>query len=207
MPEWVTQPGTIIGIAGLVVALIIAYLQWRPKRLDYLVTVDRDLAPGVEGWPNASVRVGDQVLVQPRLLGLRFVNTGRVAIRKEDFEVPLTIKLGETVVTHRVVDFEPLNLRFFARPADDGRALTLDPTLLNPGDWFEYELLLDGKPSSIIIDGRIAGVKAVRDVTDPDPSWLEFLVVSLPFLGSSLTIAANRAWMTRRPSSTKYRRK
>lgn len=148
MELW-TAVGLALGIASIAVSLGIAYGSRRPKRLDYQVTTNtRLLSP--TAYETSGVR-GDlfsyreQKLGEPRLVVVRVLNSGKVPIAPEDFVRPLTISVGDqaVVATKGVSGSEPADLAPTLDSLDE-HSVTVEPVLLNAGEWFDIQLLIDG---------------------------------------------------------------
>lgn len=121
----------------------------------------------------------------------RLVNSGRQPIRESDFERPLELRLEGS----RILQFEVSYTRpkSFAPPTlamNHGEYLQVQSCLINPRDLVEVQMLVDGKPTSIDAEARIADVSAVETVKLPVTSWgdtwrvrpWEFALIAAPGL-------------------------
>ena len=161
--------GAIAGIIAVVVAIIVpAYLYWvqrNDKALSYgiisqgpLVSVKDDLHGRLkillDGKPIGSVN----------LIVFRMENTGNVAIRKSDYDTPISINFGpgSQVLSGQIIASKPLNLGETLRVSSQG--IALDPVLLNKGDGLVIKALVNSQAPSVTIDGRIADVAEIKKV-------------------------------------------
>ncbi len=143
------------------VGIILAYLTWRDRRgraqLQYVVTTRSRLVP--EGWGESLEVVHEKERVEnPGLVITRIVHTGDRAIEANDFDTDLTMKLvgaGEIASVNQTGQ----------RPADlapdlgiDGDTVYVRPTLINPGDMMELQVLASGLPERVELGGRLSEV-------------------------------------------------
>lgn len=119
------------------------------------------------------IRYAGQSVEQVHLILLKLVNTGTLPIVSTDFVHPVTITLGATgqILTLEVAEASPANLGASLTPYPNGRALTVDPLLLNAGDWLTVKILISQYGGPIRVDGRIVGVKSIQQFT-PRPNFL-----------------------------------
>lgn len=152
----------------LAVALVIYFLQKTPKTLDYaeydvqpLGTGDEEVHPGLRldvTWTDSSEgeeAAKSRTLEHARVQHYRVQNTGKRAIRADDFQTPITI-------TARDCRFVDGSVRATSRPGvcplgkfqppvlGEG-ALLVTPALLNPGDWIDLSVLVDGSTAQLDI--------------------------------------------------------
>jgi hypothetical protein len=153
-----------IGLAAIVATLVIYRRQLARPRLAYeirttpLVTLRRE-ARGV-----LQVTLDGRPVHDVYLLEVRFANTGSAAIRKEDFDEPLRLSVGEGAkpISEVTTDSGPLGLE----PEVDfaGAALIVKPLLLNPGDSFWLKAMIqDFNGTAALEPPRITDLTRVVD--------------------------------------------
>jgi hypothetical protein len=200
--------GALVGCVGI----YLTYLTWRDRRgraqLQYVVTTKSRLVP--QGWAESLQVVHDGGAVEdPGLVITRIVHAGDRAIEADDFETDLTMKLtgaGQIASVNQTGQ----------RPADlapelavDGDTVRLRPTLINPGDMIELQVLCSGLPERIELGGRASEVTFKQLPRLPYPPgggpegellpFDKFMVWVLPVglaLGTALAFALNEASST-----------
>jgi hypothetical protein len=167
-----TDVGTWTAVLIGIIAVSIAWLAYRSQRgrkgLEYIVlSIQRLVDPRVA--QDLDVVFDGRPVDDPSLTVLRMVSTGDKGIPSETFESPLRVTLvGASRVVHASVSAK--------RPSDLPVALTtdsnhasIDPLLLNPGDFIEVLVLADGQPTRVALDARIADVTPKRRNSLPYP--------------------------------------
>jgi len=166
----------------VVVAVIIARRQRRPKTLDYEILANSPIISNVSrrlGTAGLKVSWGTDAhpLPWPRLTVLRFKNTGRRGIRREEILEPLSITVtgaskvvDATVTAVSAAHVHELGQREVTRTGEEGHfanVCALEPDTFNPGDWVEVQLIVDGEHG----DMRVAGTvyEADREIRDYQP--------------------------------------
>jgi len=157
-----------VGLAALVVAYLTYRSQRGKLRFEYLLTTNTRLLPGRLA-DELRVSHNDTPVEGPSLSIVRMVNSGDRAIERGAFE------------THLIVQFEGAQRLASAnwnaaRPADlqpqmtiDGDLVRIEPTLLNPGDMLELQVLSAGQAREVSVSGRIANLKISRRARLPYP--------------------------------------
>lgn len=200
---WWAQHGeavltTIIGsVITLVVALAVYWRQKPIKRLASWIVVDVPLLT----LSNLDVRVysGDDLLQKPRVLVFRIQNTGREAIKADDFEGAIRIAMTARKVVNattvnasdQLVPKVMLNQGTLDEDKPDVWTVEIDPLLLNPGEWFEVRCLVEGPVKSCVPNCRIAGMSGPfellghpPEMREPSPLRLFGHLVSVLYLGA-----------------------
>lgn len=203
MSDWI-QVG--LGVVGILVAVILFRLERRGSSLMYAVLSSRDIVTKPSAFP-LEVRFAGSEIKNPRLVVLRIANAGIKPIEASHFEVPLSINAeGATILIADVTTSRPKSYRptvFYK----DASSVTLEPRLMNSKDMVEVQMLLDGDPSSIDVDGRVAGVPSIDRVKVSRTSWdepwrvskadwviLSVPSVSLTAVGLFLLLARSSEW-------------
>lgn len=150
-----------VGSALSGIGIYIGYITYRDRRgraeLQYVVTTITRLVPREWGESLQVVHDGERVN-DPWLVIARIVNVGDKAINADDFEKPLSLKLGDSMGVASVNQTGQ-------RPADlmpdlerDGDTVLVLPTLFNPGDMIELQVLTTGQPKKVELGGRLSEV-------------------------------------------------
>lgn len=156
-------PAWIAAAIGLV-ALVLAYLTYRSQRgkvqIEYAVLANAKILPGRVARA-LEVRHGQAVMREPSLAILRLVNTGDRPIKPADFETDL-------IVTFEGISGLQSATWTGSRPPDlrpdihiDGGAVRIAPTLINPEDMLELQVLSEGQARAVTVAGRIAGLRLI----------------------------------------------
>lgn len=156
--------GVIIACLTLVVTLIITYVQKHKKGLTYefiskaaLLTTQEKIKGNLKIFFEG-VEVDDV-----RLLEIKVLNSGNIAIPSNDYERPLkfTFPKDSKILTTEVINCIPDNLIVEFELSDN--SITFNPVLLNGKDSFNFKSIVsrfgDGE---INVDARIKDVKEVR---------------------------------------------
>lgn len=182
--------GVALAVLGIAVGIAVAWWQHKPKSLDYIITSKGMLmseeAQGLKG--KLTVTCGDEVINNPWIVTIRIINTGKVAVAKQDYDIgdPIRVEFSKTPPTdgHITASSPPDIFKLDETVGEIGpQGAVLTPKLLNAGDWFEVQLLSDGDPGDIAVDCRIADQRrAMRrlDASSERPAALDRLIVALP---------------------------
>ncbi len=98
------------------------------------------------------------------LLTIKLWNAGNVPINRNDYEKPFTFSFGTNakILSTNTFDAKPGNINVVLTQAKN--SITLQPTLLNPGDSVKLAVLITQfKEGDIEVDTRIEGVKQVTE--------------------------------------------
>jgi hypothetical protein len=197
-PIWQSL-GVIVGAVLALVAILISLRQWQRKSLVYEVisrenivriadrSIGSDLQISYQGKP-----VNDLYLIT-----VKFMNSGNTEIRPEDYSRKIILSFGEhsEILSNKILEQEPNNLDVKINHDKSQEALLIDPVLLNKKDCFTVQSLVTGF-QSIKLNGRIAGVAKIREVTalkidSENITILSGLITaSAALLGSFLTVNA-----------------
>ncbi|MGH3443076.1 MAG: hypothetical protein ACRDUY_13745 [Nitriliruptorales bacterium] len=180
-------PSIIVGVvATAVVAIVVVYYQRRPKRLQYRTIMstevfDRSLVR--EG--GLDVNYKGLPVVSARVFLTRVANTGKIAIRRDDFDGNLEIIFGDDnsrILAAKVAAHSESMPSFDFVDKEDVTYLpprvVVPPLMLNPGDWFEVQAWVENAKESVKVSGRIAGVNAIT-VFQPEGRLDAYDVVGL----------------------------
>jgi hypothetical protein len=158
----------LLGAGSLAVGFLTYRDQRGRKRLEYLVVSNIRVVPRSVSTKLGVVYDGSPV-PDASILIVRLVNTGDKAVRAEDFNSDLAIRIEGA---HQVVSA----LATRSRPTDLGPEVSVGedrvlvaPLLLNPGDMIELQLLVSGIASIATVEGRLADVSIVARKELPYP--------------------------------------
>lgn len=101
----------------------------------------------------------------PFITQVRLGNTGKVELKADDFDGPIRISFNDSVI---------LQVRLSGRSSEainpavskdaSFKSISFTPTLLNSGEWIEYQLIADGPLEAPKVYARVAG----NDSSDTD---------------------------------------
>jgi hypothetical protein len=168
---------TILSWLGVVIAIVVGVIAWftyrsqrNLKRFEYVVVyrqrilfVPSSLAGKLE------VVLNGETVKDPVIVSVRMVNTGDRAILSSDFHEPLALQLhgsqrilSATVTSSRPSDFKP-------QLSIDESRVVISPTLINPGDLIELQVIASGPVRDVALQGRVADVVPVKRPGLPYP--------------------------------------
>lgn len=115
----------------------------------------------------------------PWVYTVRLTNTGSLPIESRDVEKPLTMTFTDSRIVHaEITTKEPHDVEANAIHSSD--ELTLRHGLLNPGDWFEADVLFDGQPPQPALSYRVTGLNTPLQITEFQPAVDEAFILWLP---------------------------
>lgn len=165
VPSWV---GILIGVIGVALTYVSYRSQRNRKRMEFLVLSNqRLLTSRVAG--DLDVAFNGETVEDPSIVVLRMVSTGDKAILKTDFHSPLAIviKGARRIVTASVAAKRPRDLDLTM--TSEGNRVVIEPTLINPEDFLEIQILASGQATHVALEGRIADVVLKRREELPYP--------------------------------------
>jgi hypothetical protein len=152
--------GLVLGAIGILATVIIASRQRKPKRVTYDVIANRRIITqtGYQVTKALVVTYGDRNLSDPHLIVVRVANTGKVEVRPEDWEEPLSLTTSSEIVDSGVVGTSSKDLKVEAAPVESHQ-IRFGKMLLNQGEWFDVQMLVDGPGNVSEASARIAGAR------------------------------------------------
>lgn len=194
-----------LGVGAIVLTLVLFWSERRSKALSYAVFSNRSLVNVPTKFP-IKVLYEESLVSCPQLLVWRLVNSGTKPIEVDDFESPIAFQpKGSKVLSSNVTLTRPSAFR--PKIEQDGETVFLKPTLLNPGDMVEVQMLLDGQPAEFSMESRISGIAQINRIeisrTSWDQpwrfSWFDKVISTLPalvgvFFGVTLYINGDQLW-------------
>lgn len=161
-----------LALAVAVITVPLTYLAYRVQRgkteIQYVVTANSRLLSRRLIGAQLKVLMGDEEIPDPSFTQVRLVNSGDRAIRVEDFNTELSLRLSVDQVRSSVVSA--------ARPHDvaptvvfDKQTVYIKPFLFNPGDMVEIQIISSGIGKSITLQGRLTATAFVQRQGLPYP--------------------------------------
>ncbi|GAA2858291.1 hypothetical protein Acy02nite_22090 [Actinoplanes cyaneus] len=152
--------GTVLGIAGIVTGAYFYIRSKQTKTLDWRVVSNNAIAAAQAARSvNMQMIWKGKHLSHPRLIVVKIANTGTEAISWQDLYEPIQISVeGGNILDATIVD-RPTEANFLtdeAKLTDD--SIAFSPRLLNSGEAFTVQLLLDAEKVSVEVRSRIAGL-------------------------------------------------
>lgn len=164
--HWEFVVGTAIGVLGIIIAIATVAYQRSPKRLDYKIMSDIRVL-NIDADPKWEVLYDGRKIEDPRIVVIRFVNTGKQPIRADDFEGGLPIRVtyemngywSASVVAPS--EYEDLGLA----NVENNSPYAITPKLLNAGESFDVQFLSEKPHGAINIAARFSGqARPMHDV-------------------------------------------
>lgn len=166
-------------ITGLVVPLLIFLLSpyWSSmfsdnKSLEYTIfrkvfISDLDENDPVSSQIKLSFKGKD--ISKGTFITLLLKNTGKIPIKKEDFDTPIKIETsGGNVLASQLVDSYPAGINL--QLSQSGGQTIIQPLLINPGDIFILKLFSDNDIKVQGVSARILGISNISKQEQPDKS-------------------------------------
>jgi hypothetical protein len=172
----------ILAIVALIVGYIFFRAQTQRKNLSYKILSSRPLFQTERDVKQKfEINFEGQPVNDLHLLIIQIYNSGNIPITKSDYEreVRLIFKPNNIILTAEITESIPANLGASLQivktvePVDaveqnfiHKHHIEFSQILLNKGDLMTAEILLNHYEGGIIVDGRIVGVKEIRQAMD-----------------------------------------
>jgi hypothetical protein len=113
------------------------------------------------------------------LIEIKILNSGNVPITSTDYERAVNFRFGDKahILTAEVTDTTPKELRATANIQTGNVVLT--PILLNNGDSITFRMLVSQFHGEILVDGRIIGVKEIKQSRDKIVQYFVITVIGM----------------------------
>jgi hypothetical protein len=154
--------GVLVTIIVGVISIILVLKERNKKALSYeLVSHASLLSVEKEVKDKLSIAYEGKPISQLTLNLIRLINSGNTPITTTDFVRPPTILFDETseIISAEVSERKPTGLE--ATVTHNSTQVTVKPTLLNGGDWFEIKILSSGQGKITSVKGRVVGVREI----------------------------------------------
>lgn len=203
---WQFTVGTLVGVVGTAAGMLQARRGRMVKTLDYYVVDDVELLTDDARSLRTRLHVEyDGVrVVAPRIVSVRIRNTGTTAIREAEYTRPVRIRYAanppfEATVVACSPDSGLEGVRNLHAASGEPDVL-LQPGLMNPGEWFDVQMISDGPHGRISVDARFADQsRPMADMADgarlgPLSRLEVVLLVLLPLLAALSVLLVTRQW-------------
>ncbi|MBK9753973.1 MAG: hypothetical protein IPO88_10780 [Nannocystis sp.] len=159
------------GLAAIVAILAYVSDEKPEKQLTIYIEADIELAPRGEGAAKQlTVAYKGIQLKEPRQVRIKLKNDGNVSISDKDVETPLALEFSPaSIVTVTTSTLSPPDLSADCiQKAPE--SVYIHHKLMNPGDSLVCDIILDGKPDTFKITGRISGLSSPTLSLPPEPA-------------------------------------
>lgn len=165
-PSW-QGVGAILTAAGILVALLIYWLQ-KPKRaISYFAGKPQPIIASQAGKAfGIVVTAGGQNLNDPQLLRIRIWNAGRTELEASDFFEPLLVQFSPKTTLHAATPQGIGKSSFSVNVSMTNNAIKIDPLLLNQDDKIDIVCLVTGDSNAPTVTARIKGVTEIKSVSE-----------------------------------------
>jgi len=165
--SWIETYGGWVGLGGLIVGLvsIVLAVWFRPRQSKVLgwkyQSANRIISVTPAQLNKLRLRVvyGELDVDNPNIIVLRISNAGRQEIRVGDFDRPITVefKQSQLLALNVIGQSTPSMKVSFKVDSLAPNRVTLNPLLLNAGEWVELQFVTDGDIERPPVGARIVG--------------------------------------------------
>lgn len=172
----------ILAIVAIIITVILFFYQRQKKAISWqiisnapLLKIDEDIKR------NLQVVFNGKPVQDIQLIIARIINTGNVPIKSTDYERPINLNFGKEaqILTAEITETSPNNLKAYANI--EGKEVVIPPTLMNGRDWITLKILVNQFEEPITVDGRIVGVKEIKEYTDLSKNRLIAIIITFIF--------------------------
>jgi len=172
--------GVVVTVITILVTLGLYIKQRRIKNLSYQIrsiTPLLSLSEEVKGI--LQILYKGKLVDQVHLIRLRLLNSGNTPIQSSDFEKPVSIDFGNKakILSASILKTDPENLTPSLKIKKN--SVVLSPLLMNKGDTINIKILVSRFEEVIQLDGRIVGVKNIKEVEEEKTYHTLLLLLSL----------------------------
>jgi hypothetical protein len=195
------------GLVGVVATVVVGFIFWRlaekPKRLRYRRVEIRSLLDArLLNAGTIAVTVGGHAIENAHLLSFQIVNAGKTDIGKDDLaderismDLIMNSRIEQAGVGLTSAQFNRESVQI-TRLEHNRTYISFD--FLNPGDWFEVQCVIWGRPERPQLHARVRGMAGDIQNVDVDPSRgytiLSKVVVSVVIFILFLFTVATKIW-------------
>jgi hypothetical protein len=183
-----------LSVGAIVATFVVFWWQRKPKHLDYWIMFDAPiLSKRASSVSDLKVIMDDQELKAPHIVTVRVINSGKEPVKAEDYRDDITVTYSDGSPSLDASIPKESSPGIAGPPAlhVGDRAVSVQPSLLNAKEWFDLQLICDGKPGDIKVAARFVGqTRPMRDL-DPAPVAAFFFFVGgavIMFLSAPLVI-------------------
>jgi hypothetical protein len=158
-------------VLALVTGFWFYWLSRKPKRFGWeLITQTRIISARSRALPLTVVYDGHEV-DSPNIIVVRVGNTGKAELRALDFDGPVMLEFARSRLLSASVSRkrdESITVDF----DQTEKSISFTPTLLNAGEWVEFQFVTDGALEVPSIHARVAGQAGrILDVDKRKRAW------------------------------------
>lgn len=155
------------------------------KELSYEVLAQRELTnlgSATTAWPGIKILYQDQDVSTGSFLTLAITNTGKLPIKREDFDNPIVVHVPDSnsLLSYKTIYSHPSNLDITLSKVKEG--FKIAPMLLNPGDSFFIEIFSKSPLEIKDVTSRIVGIP---NISQEEPESHSGFYIGLSSLGQS----------------------
>jgi hypothetical protein len=189
-PAW-TASATVLAAVAIGVSVYLTRRYRSRKRLSYRISVTELVSVHGDAKDKIEIQYEGETVENVHLVEVGLRNAGNVPITGPDFEVPISIGLGEgsEILSAEISNADPTELSPALEVSKETRPsgaapsristgdesvtkVRLEAALMNPGDRFTVKVLVSDFAGDPDLDYRIVGVKSLTDDADPKAkSW------------------------------------
>ena len=169
---------TILAALATCLTVVFFFVARRRKGLSYMLSDARVL--GVHEAVNPSrveILFDGAPVTDVRLVIITVTNSGNESIRVDDFDRALRFSWAEPtrILTAEVIEASPEGLQPTIRTG--ANEITVDPLLLNPGDWLRIKTLINNV-GKLSVDARVVGLKRIsKTITSGKDTFVRRLLL------------------------------
>ena len=161
--------GAFFTVIAVIFAVIFFKMQHRHKALSYKILSYTPLVIRDEIGEKLQIVFEGKPVEDVNLSVIKIYNSGNTPIVSNDYERPINLYFGENsqILTTEVIEKNPDNLEVTTHI--EGTKVILNPLLLNQKDSITIKIIFsqsDKNINNVSIDGRIVGVKEIKEITE-----------------------------------------
>ena len=156
---WLSSSGWVIGVLGVVLAVVAWVRPYRSKMLAWDVVSNTPIAAVPAGAGHElEITYSGRPVKAAHLLVVRLKNIGREAVEVDDYAQPVRFEFSDAseLLTYAVVRQSTALDPTFHVDTHHPRRVEVNPLLLNPGDWLDLQFVTDGRGEVPAAATRIA---------------------------------------------------
>ena len=150
-------------VVPILITIAIYLLQKKTKKLSYEIILDTSLVTvNTKVKEKIKIFYENSVVTNPNFISIRFINNGNQAISKLDYEDDIVLKFEDTskIIQCDSPKMYPDNLKL--NFSYDNNSVSIKPLLLNNGEFFDLNLIIDSPSSKFKIIDRIKGLRVEK---------------------------------------------
>jgi hypothetical protein len=176
--------GIAMSLAGILISVLFFYYSKENRSLEYkMIGGDLFNVAGVALKDELSVYHGKNKVDGVSYQLITIINKGRTPIKRNDFDLPIQIIYAEgmKLLSAKIIKSNPANIESNAIINDN--IVDIKPTLLNPGDYINIQVISSGCQIEPKIMARIAGIESIQKEDDKNNKrFVILLIISIMLL-------------------------